>query len=513
MTNISEPVSGQAPPGVHLRAQQLDRASPVPVYHQLKTLLLERILSGELGPGDRVPTEEELCESYAVSRTPVRQALGELASEGIIVRRRRHGSFVAAKLPSELVGRYLPPLRIVLSDGRWKPYVEHAIASSPLPLSAEISFEPLPRLHDALISAAARGIAPDLAIVDSVWVPELARSGFLYSLDELDATWTEECRRDFLPPFVAANSRDGHLYAVQTEADVTLLWYRKDWFEEDGIDPPSTWTELEDAASHFLKTRPAMTAPLGLPAGPGAGETSTYVLSALLQANGADIISYGKVVLASPQAAEVMEFLAGLTRDGLLPDRIVEFGWDELSRRFGAGEFALVLGGSYERSFILEESGWDEEARRRCLGFVPVPSGPRGRPATTAGGMACGIFRQTSRPADALAVVKRMVAPDLLMEFNRSTDQVPPRRSIVERLDPRSDPFLVYSARLAEQARTRPSIPEYARVSAQLQSMIVEVLSGRRQPTEAVTRTAELISAITGLPLLSDTQVRPSRPL
>ena len=73
---------------------EVDPTGPVPIYHQLKQLLLDDILSGELGPGDRLPTEYELVDRYGVSRTPVTRALTELAAEGVIVRHRRRGSFV-----------------------------------------------------------------------------------------------------------------------------------------------------------------------------------------------------------------------------------------------------------------------------------------------------------------------------------------------------------------------------------------------------------------------------------
>lgn len=50
---------------------------------------------------------------------------------------------------------------------------------------------------------------------------------------------------------------------------------------------------------------------------------------------------------------------------------------------------------------------------------------------------------------------------------------------------------------------TRPVTPAYALVSAQLRAMVETVLTGRLEPAAALTRTAELISAITGLPVPS----------
>lgn len=77
------------------RALGIDRTSLIPYYHQLKTLLLEQIARDRLAPGDRLPSDHQLCERYEISRTVVRQALGELEFEGVIAREKGRGTFVA----------------------------------------------------------------------------------------------------------------------------------------------------------------------------------------------------------------------------------------------------------------------------------------------------------------------------------------------------------------------------------------------------------------------------------
>lgn len=67
---------------------------PTPLYHQLKTILRSRILSREFKENGRLPTEEELCVQYNVSRVTVRQALSELMKDGLIYRDRGRGTFV-----------------------------------------------------------------------------------------------------------------------------------------------------------------------------------------------------------------------------------------------------------------------------------------------------------------------------------------------------------------------------------------------------------------------------------
>jgi GntR family transcriptional regulator len=73
----------------------IDRNSPVPHYHQLKELLREEIASGHRPPGARIPSEPELCRVLDVSRTVVRQALGDLERDGLLRRRKGRGTFVA----------------------------------------------------------------------------------------------------------------------------------------------------------------------------------------------------------------------------------------------------------------------------------------------------------------------------------------------------------------------------------------------------------------------------------
>jgi GntR family transcriptional regulator len=61
---------------------------------QVYMVLRDRILSGAIACGDRLPTENELAETHGVSRVTVRRALGELARERLIARRRSAGTHV-----------------------------------------------------------------------------------------------------------------------------------------------------------------------------------------------------------------------------------------------------------------------------------------------------------------------------------------------------------------------------------------------------------------------------------
>ena len=74
----------------------LKRKSPKPLYAQLEEIVREKIESGEWGPHDLIPSENELSRMYNMSRMTVRSVLTLLAREGLIYRVPGKGTFVAA---------------------------------------------------------------------------------------------------------------------------------------------------------------------------------------------------------------------------------------------------------------------------------------------------------------------------------------------------------------------------------------------------------------------------------
>ncbi|MEJ7743729.1 MAG: GntR family transcriptional regulator [Nocardioidaceae bacterium] len=69
--------------------------SDQPLHAQIRSHLLDHVESGNLRPGDQLPTETELMTQFVVSRTTVRRALHDLAVAQVIVRSPGRGSFVA----------------------------------------------------------------------------------------------------------------------------------------------------------------------------------------------------------------------------------------------------------------------------------------------------------------------------------------------------------------------------------------------------------------------------------
>ncbi len=74
--------------------EEIDRESFEPAYNQLANILRRKICAGIYQPGERLPSEAELCEQYQVSSITARRAIKILVEQELAVTRKGHGTFL-----------------------------------------------------------------------------------------------------------------------------------------------------------------------------------------------------------------------------------------------------------------------------------------------------------------------------------------------------------------------------------------------------------------------------------
>jgi multiple sugar transport system substrate-binding protein len=449
-------------------------------YYQLKTLLIDEILAGTYGADGKIPTEQALCQRFGLSRTPVTRALSELAGEGVVLRRRRHGTFVNP----EWLRRRAASAEVRVLVARWDRWRERlrSVAPADMRLSFDVAGEG--ELHSAFTHAVAEGHAPDLAALDSIWIAEFAASGALWPLEDLDPGWmTSEFRRDFLPSFVRAHRVGGATFAVQAEMDLGGVWYNRDRL---GTSIPTSWTELRETSRRL---RRALVLPFG-PSGRGTSYSSdefiSYCLVNLLAANGARVLGPGGVALASKEAMDALTLLRVLADDGVVAD----FGWNRSVELLATGEAAMMLGSTWQLPALAGNAGLSVAEAARTFAFAPLPPGPRGAGSVVVGGFAYCVPRQSRQPERAMDLLRRAVDGTTMAGSYLRTGLLPPHRSATE-----------FGSGLLADAVTRPVTPVYPLVSRQLRELARTVITGDLEPALALGRAADRISAITGLPV------------
>ena len=76
---------------------ELKTGSPTPLYHRLYSLLRRLILDGTLPFAQKMPTEEQLAQTFSVSRITAKRAMDELGNENLVERHRGKGTHVVYK--------------------------------------------------------------------------------------------------------------------------------------------------------------------------------------------------------------------------------------------------------------------------------------------------------------------------------------------------------------------------------------------------------------------------------
>lgn len=84
----------------------INKYSTVPLYCQLKNIILEKIESGEYQEDSKIPSEQDLCAQYNISRPTVRQAINELTNNGQLYKLKGKGTFVSKRKSSVNIKDY-----------------------------------------------------------------------------------------------------------------------------------------------------------------------------------------------------------------------------------------------------------------------------------------------------------------------------------------------------------------------------------------------------------------------
>jgi GntR family transcriptional regulator len=110
---------------------ELDKTHVIPIYHQLYSTLLDRIEDGVYKAHDRLPSENELCAAYHISRSTAQKALQILVDQGVAYRTQGKGTYVADKMltysitaslsySAEIIGLHKNPLSRFISAKEMK---------------------------------------------------------------------------------------------------------------------------------------------------------------------------------------------------------------------------------------------------------------------------------------------------------------------------------------------------------------------------------------------------------
>ncbi|MDE2070364.1 MAG: GntR family transcriptional regulator [Gammaproteobacteria bacterium] len=229
---------------------QRSTSARAPAYMRLQRLLRQRLASGELGPGQTLPSERDLAEQLAVSRVTVRKALAGLVQDGMLVPRRGAGTFVAERIvkplskitsfTEDLRARGLNPRSVFLERSLGEVTPEEAMALNLSPGSRVVRLHRLRYAGDAPLavehSAIPQSILDDPARVTNSLYAALEALGCrpVRALQRLRAVnlSAEHARLLQLPKDSAALALERRSFL----ADGRLVEFTRSWYRGDAYD-------------------------------------------------------------------------------------------------------------------------------------------------------------------------------------------------------------------------------------------------------------------------------------
>jgi DNA-binding FadR family transcriptional regulator len=129
--------------------------------------ILEQIVSGTFAPGDRLPSENDICKAFEVSRPVVREALQRLQVDGLVIARQGSGTFVSHKPPGGLL-ETTPPQQVAsvlrVTEVRIAIETECAHLAATRRSAAQLAeIEARQEAFEAALHAGAAGLEEDFA--------------------------------------------------------------------------------------------------------------------------------------------------------------------------------------------------------------------------------------------------------------------------------------------------------------------------------------------------------------
>ncbi|WP_257347281.1 ABC transporter substrate-binding protein [Pseudalkalibacillus decolorationis] len=286
---------------------------------------------------------------------------------------------------------------------------------------------------------------------------------------------------------------DGKLYSLPVRAHAQMLFYRKDIFEQLGLEPPKTWADLEAASKKITDE----TDLYGIVPYYGAGHNgqNLFMWTSYLWSNGGKIFNEDlNPVFNSPKGLEATQrYIDLLVTDKVAPPGSVTFGEQDSRTYFKQGKAAMWIGWWWVYSeFNDSEASAPEVVGNVDFATVPGWEGKGSVPSITT--FPLGMMKGSKNKEAAWEVLKWLSDPELELDIVMDTlkgESPSNQKSIVitqtenlrnKELNKLTDGFYNVAADNLENAKTLPKMKEWPRVSDIISSAISKIATG--EPVE-----------------------------
>lgn len=320
---------------------------------------------------------------------------------------------------------------------------------------------PMTEFTKKLTMAYTERALPDLVLIDNPDMPACIRMGMFEDVTEfvqgLDGV------EHYYPSLMETVSVENKIYGIPFNCNNVALIYDKALLEEKGVLPPTTWTELEEAAALLTE-----------------GERKGFLMSAVEGEQGAFqilpwILSTGEAVneIGGEGTVEAFTFINNMVENGYMTSNCINLSQTDVARTFIKGEAAMMENGPWVFP-MLREAGID-------YGVSPLPINEK--KIVIAGGENLGILKGKNIEG-AKALLSYYNENRVMSEFCRKASVLPTKSNIEFGNEKQAEKLSVFKAQM-EEAVARTSIPGWNSLSGQLSNAIYQIVAEEFTPERA----------------------------
>lgn len=341
---------------------------------------------------------------------------------------------------------------------------------------------PYDELHQKLITAVAGDQLPDLVRADIIWVPELADLGVLEPLSTSMPDF-QALADEVFPGPLATNRWQGEYYGLPLGTNTRVAMYNESVFEAAGVDVPSTFDELLDAAPALKEA--------GAFAFADNGASGWNVLPWIWSAGG-DITDEDVTVatgyLNSDESVAGIQMLVDLYTDGHLPPIILgDAGGLSTSDGLAQGAYATIYDGPWMYPIFAGQYPDFE------LKDAPVFAGDGGS-ISVVGGEDIVLTSSSENKAAAAEFLRFLLSEEAQLAM-AEVGVMPVRADLKDGLTAINPYYATFVDQLAD-ARPRPATPAWPKIDALIQDEIRAAIRGEKTVQEALDSAAEQADAL-----------------
>ncbi|MFD1953586.1 ABC transporter substrate-binding protein [Paenibacillus thailandensis] len=316
---------------------------------------------------------------------------------------------------------------------------------------------------------------PDIVWIDSADHQTFAAAGVLADLTEKIEKWGQA--KNYIEGPWSSTVYNGRNYGVPVGSNNLALYYNADLLKSAGLNPPSTWKELEEAVEKLTKDDV-----FGFAVSAVKTEEGTFQFLPFMLQAGSDIPDFD-----SPGTLKALEMLTAMVNKGYMSKDVITQKQSDTATQFAAGKVAMMVNGTWQIPFLQKNAkvSWD---------VVPLPSDKQS--ATVLGGENWAISEASRHQDIAFDVIQFANEPERLKQLLQTNGRLPSRGDLLQ--DPfwQKDKQMKVFADSMLVSKARAYGPNYASISEAVQTMLQEAFTGAKTPEAAVKNAGAVIQSL-----------------